>query len=371
LDADVDVAIVGAGPAGACVALNLAPFRRVLLLDRTAVPHDRIGDSLPGAARRLLTDMGLWDGFRADPHLPAYSRTSVWGGTVATERDALADPDGHGWHLDRARFERRLRAVAAARGARLEAPARVLSLARERDRWRLEIDLHGLRVSVRARMIVDAGGRGSRLLSDFGARRRSNDRLICTWMRARTPGASTVRFHIEAEPDGWWYSASLPHGETIVAFHTDADLPAARTVRSAEALRARASRFSELREIVAHPAWSGAEKGVCAANGASLISPIGGDWIAAGDAALSFDPLAAQGLFNALCTGLAAAESIDRHLRGDTAALAEYAQEIATIRNAYEAHVKAWYGLEVRWSANTFWSRRAMGQVPGRRRTRG
>jgi len=370
VDADVDVAIVGAGPAGACAALNLAPFWRVLLLDRTAVPHDRIGDSLPGAARRLLTDMGLWEGFCADPHLPAYARTSVWGDEVPAERDALADPDGHGWHLDRARFERRLRAVAAARGARVEAPARVVSLTRERDRWRLEMDLGGARATVRTQIIVDAAGRGSRLLSAFGARRRPNDRLICSWMRAHVPGFSNGRLHIEAEADGWWYAASLPHGETIVAFHTDADLPVARTVRSAKALRERASGFAALRELVADPAWSNAKTGFCAANGASLISPIGENWIAVGDAALAFDPLSAQGLFNALYTGLAAAETVERHFRGDAAAFAEYAKEIAAIRDAYERHVAAWYGHGTRWSAHPFWSRRAMAHALRRQRTR-
>ena len=65
---EADALIVGAGPAGATAALNLAPFRRVVLIDRRNAPAPRIGESLPGAAWRLLTDMGLWDGFLADGH---------------------------------------------------------------------------------------------------------------------------------------------------------------------------------------------------------------------------------------------------------------------------------------------------------------
>ena len=53
----------GRGPAGAVAALDLAPTRRVVLVERRAQPAPRIGESLPPAARRLMTDMGLMDDF--------------------------------------------------------------------------------------------------------------------------------------------------------------------------------------------------------------------------------------------------------------------------------------------------------------------
>jgi len=56
-----DVLIFGAGPAGAVAALNLAPTWRVILVERKAQAVRRIGEALPPAARRLLTDMGLFD----------------------------------------------------------------------------------------------------------------------------------------------------------------------------------------------------------------------------------------------------------------------------------------------------------------------
>ena len=58
---DVDVAIVGAGPAGAASALTLARAgRRVLLVDRATFPRDKTcGDGLTTSALRELEHLGL------------------------------------------------------------------------------------------------------------------------------------------------------------------------------------------------------------------------------------------------------------------------------------------------------------------------
>jgi flavin-dependent dehydrogenase len=357
-----DVVIVGAGPAGATTALNLAPFRRVLLVERLAQPAERIGESLAPAARRLLSDMGLWADFLAEGHSPCYAARSLWGTQAASERDALADLDGHGWHLDRQRFEEQLRRAALARGAALVAPARPVSLERSAEGWTLRLERGGRVLSATARLVIDAGGRASSLLKPLGAERRARDKLLCGWLRGRlreghTGGGMT---YTESAPDGWWYTAPLPDGRRVLAWHTDADLPAAEALRSASALLEKARGSATLRAQLSDTSFDEADAvGIISAHSATLTPPVGEGWMAVGDAALSFDPLSSQGLFNALFTGLACAEAANRALSGDSSAASDYAATLAGIDAAYRRNLAAWYGLEQRWPEQPFWRRRA------------
>jgi flavin-dependent dehydrogenase len=350
-----DAVIVGAGVAGSVAALNLAPFRRVLLVERDASPAWRIGESLPGAARRLLCDMGIWDDFAAGGHLPRHVLRSAWGAEQPAIRDALADPDGHGWQIDRVRFERSLRAEAARRGAVMIAPAKLIALERAADGWRVTIDRQGEMLHAGGRLVIDAAGRRSRWLTPYGARRRIEDRLCCAFIRAQDVALPAGVVQIEAEADGWWYAAPIPRGAGILAFHTDAGM---RAGRSASLLLARARALPMLGRLAADPGWERGAHGVCAAHGACLVPAAGEAWLAAGDAALAFDPLAAQGIFNALYLGLAAAEAAARWLAGQTGALADYAAEVAGIADAYRAQRAAWYRLETRWAGRPFWASR-------------
>jgi len=98
---------------------------------------------------------------------------------------------------------------------------------------------------------------------------------------------------------------------------------------------------------------------VTAAHSSTLRPPAGDGWLAAGDAALSFDPLSSQGLFHALYTGLASAEAVDRSLSGDVSGLSDYVARLAEIEAVYQRNLTGWYELERRWSSEEFWQRRS------------
>ena len=357
---DAEVLIVGVGPAGATAAINLAPSRRVLLVDSKAQVMPRIGESLVPAARRLLADMGLLDSFLAQGHEPWYGNRAVWGGPEPLEVDCLRDPDGHGWHLDRARFEQWLRDTAATRGAELLTPATVERLERDGRRWHVRLKTaDGPRV-IAADLLIDAGGRAAPVARRLGVRVEARDRLVCVWMYGRDgrDGGRGLTY-VEAARDGWWYTAPLPASRRVLAFHTDADLPSLRKVREEHGLVECASAVEQLSALLADVSFTPeTESGTTAAHSAVLAPPAGDGWLAVGDAALSFDPLSSQGLLNALFTGLAAAEAADRHLRGAAQALTEYRQTIGGIEAAYRRHLALFYAGETRWPEAPFWQRR-------------
>lgn len=355
----VDVLIVGAGPAGCTAALNLAPTRRVMLIDRRADTPPRVGESLPSAAGRLLADMGLLAEFQAQGHGPCHGQRSFWGGPQPVERDGLRDPYGPGWHLDRARFEAWLRDVARRRGALLTIPADLGGLSREGEGWRVTLSGLGAgagRADVTARLLIDAGGRLCPVARRLGLAPRAADRLACAWAHIPDNGRESGLTLIAADPDGWWYSAPLPAGRRILAFHGDADLPAVREAHDRAGLLARAAGVGMLAPLLPVPD-PGGPGGFTSANSAFLPVAGGRGWLACGDAAVAFDPLSSQGLFNALYTGLAAAEAADRTLSGQDA-IPDYSQHLGRVRQTYRAHLSAWYGLERRWPDRPFWARR-------------
>lgn len=357
--------IVGAGPAGAAAACVLAPRHSVVLVERHATPPFRIGESLIGAARLLLRDLGVLEQFEAAGHRPSLGQASVWGSDELVRHDSFLDPRGPGWRIERVGFETMLRDAAASRGATVIAPGEMLDLKRKNGTgqgWTALVGSAGTTWQLHARFLVDASGRAASFSRAAAqAQIASDDRLVCRFVhlpprpaRGDLDGFSLV----EAVPDGWWYAAKLPDGDTVIAFHTDADLLAARLSLNPEV-------FFDLLTRTRWTAAAGPPPGQAnyavervSARGQWLENPCGDDWCAIGDAAIAFDPLSSQGLFNALYTGFRGAEAVALALSGDAGLLAAYRDRLVRVRNAYLRNLSQYYALETRFSDHPFWARR-------------
>ena len=143
-----------------------------------------------------------------------------------------------------------------------------------------------------------------------------------------------------------------PPRRRVVAFLTDGDLlpPALRTSAGFDAAARRTAHIAPL----LGPAAPGAPL-VVAAGTAHLDPPVGAGWLAAGDAAASFDPLSSQGILTAVLMGREAARGIDDPPRSRPA---------TGPSSPTTSRRRAIYRREERWPDSPFWARRHRRQSP-------
>ncbi len=280
-----DVVVAGSGPAGATAARILARSGlSVLMADRLVKAAPKIGETLPGAALRLLGRLGLDDitaahrGLQA-VHWPVGGSLVAWGTDVLVPTDALRDPAGRGLRLDRRRFDTDLRAAGIAAGA-VHRLADVVAVARAGEEWIVGLDDGGV---ARAAWIVDATGRRASIARLLG-RARQRAALVALY-RTGVPerNADLDRTLIEARPDGWIYAGRLGTGRWVFGYHTGPRDAARLKAGSGDEILADAPGLQALLGPVRFDA------GVIALDARSSVldSPCGVGWISCGDAALS------------------------------------------------------------------------------------
>ena len=368
---EVDVLVLGGGPAGCAAALTLArKGLRALVVERLEEPAAQIGETLAPSAHALLADLGVWERFLDDRHLPSVGTHATWGSDVPYDKDFIFSPYGHGWHIDRLRFNRMLLQAAQDSGAGVLRGACGFDCSPcSGGRSKVEIDTRSTMIHARARFVIDATGRPALFARRRGARRIACDRLIgiAAFLAPNTAPEADARTWVEAVEQGWWYSARLPDQRLVVAFMTDADL---YTRQGRDALAC-------WQEWLCHAprTWTRAAGHAVQtaprpwpASSSRLDVVVGDNWLAAGDAAMAFDPLSSQGICQALASGQQAARHISEHLAGDPTAVARYARLIDSGFGQFLRARNHYYSLESRWAQSRFWRRRqSVGQVPSGR----
>jgi flavin-dependent dehydrogenase len=347
-----DAIIAGAGPAGAVAAHVLAQRgHRVLLADESDLIEHKIGEALPGVALRVLRSLALPVPTCEGRHCHIGGNLSSWNSEELVPTDFFHDLDGPGWRLDRVRFDATLRHSAIRSGATFKT-GRVVDVARRGELW--QVKLRDGRV-LAAHWLIDATGRRSAIARRLGVKRHRDTPLIALYAlgepQARRCPNRTV---VEAVPRGWWYAAYLPSGVPIAGLH----------VRPPEAARLCAISSGWHQALLETQYISSMFSNVVFrrpirpldASGARLDRFVGDQWIACGDAALSFDPLSSQGIFSALHGGMTAGLSVAAALNGDLTLIDSYVARLEEVRRTYVVQLQSSYRVESRWPAEPFWS---------------
>ena len=284
---DVDLLVVGGGPAGAAAALTARRLgMTVLVLESAGGARFRPGETLAPGTVALLAGLVGADCMRTLPgaahdgivvHAPDGRRLHRYGGATT------------GRHLFRAELDAALLATAERQGAHVARACPASAVTIDAD----GVTVIGRGMQARGRMVLDCSG-GARWLS----RQLAIPMLPLSRPLAVGYGYSATLhqdapcFHIDAE--GWHWAADLGRGERV-----DCRMRFDGT-RSAGPRHADAT-------------WTIA---------AELAGPA---FLLAGDAACRVDPAASHGVLRALVSGIQAAESAAAHLRQPSgAALLHY-----------------------------------------------
>ncbi len=361
-----DILIIGAGPAGSTAAFFLAKKDfRVSIIERNALlaspksPILKVGESLPPAAKTLLQQLEVWEEFEQAGHLKCYGNKSYWGSETPGYSDFINQVPAYGWHIDRTAFEQMLLRKAQSYGVKILAQTTLKKAQRQNHRWEVQwSNVDGKMETQYFDFIVDASGRSSWLARRQGIERRyENHQLALVTFLQSTQAQKDASSLIETSAQGWCHSANIPNGKIATAFlckpsKVQRDLwlkPAGwwallqQAPHSFERIKANGG------------AWYQAPKFVAADSGI-LKSTYGPGWLAVGDAAMTYDPIASHGIMMALVSARDAAKAIAAHAQGFGDAFEQYDHMLG---NAYYHYVKQrnkFYQAEKRFAEDTYWA---------------
>ena len=357
-----DIVIIGGGIAGCIAAISLIDSYQVTLVDKLPEPTERIGESLAPASQRILKQLDVLEDlenqvgtlFRKSVGMQSY-----WGSNQVHLVDDLRNPDGFVKNLDRQAFETYLRKTAEARGVHCLWGSKLHSSSYENSRWQLQLRANDTSLSIStisASFVIDASGRQSHFAKSLGIKRQVEDQLVACWVtlpNSRTNTMSTI----SASKNGWWYSAVIPNDKRVVAFHTDADLVPKNELKTTASFLELAKENPVILSLLSEHENAIVFKGTVAANSTKLEQVSGQQWVAIGDAALSFDPLSSQGMYNAMASAMQLQALLLQY--GFTETLQKiHTEQTEHIWQHYLKHKSIFYQSETRWKTAAFWERR-------------
>ncbi|RBJ77617.1 FAD-dependent oxidoreductase [Pseudomonas sp. MWU12-2534b] len=344
------ILILGAGPAGAAVALGL----RRLGYPVTLVSDWRRFAALEGVSQRVLEALrgaGLEQALAQALH-PS-QRQVAWNGEEHAQNVEYL--------LDRPAFDRGLREALREAGVQL-IEGRVLGVKSSAAGHRVQVQGQG---EVLGEFLVEARGRQAPALdktlrqgADKGRRGPETVSLLNRWQGPSGRAASAV-YSLE---DGWAWMARREDGQCYWQLTLDvasAGLPGkaqllayCRQRRRASALARALFADGEEQQLQLH-----------ARSSTAILSPqvCGANWLRVGDAAMAVDPLSGNGIFQSLSSALQAPAVINTLLqRPQRAALAQrfHGQRVEQLFLRFARTGRDFYAAEQRWPEQPFWQAR-------------
>ena len=352
------VLIIGGGPAGLATAMELVRCGiAATVIERSTYNDVRIGEHLTpaGVLQLRALDPGL--STLTSPHGRSAGVTAYWGSTAANHTDYFLHPGQGGLNLSRPRFDTELAQAAETSGATVLRSASLKLALRTKAGWAVDVEKDGRIARFVVPFIVDATGHVAKFSRQQGAKILVHDRQVAlvAFQDSSDDAYVNTRSIVETAEDGWWYHACIKAPRSVCMFITDSDLlPGGGKHVLYDWWLQQLGRAHHM------PRQSGkvTDFFIRSASSQCLDVPVGLGWLAVGDAAMAFDPLASQGIAKALNHGSRAASAIFAHFRRDELSLMRFAEHLRREYVDLRFTRAQYYQLESRWPRSTFWRRR-------------
>jgi flavin-dependent dehydrogenase len=352
------IIVAGAGPAGLAAGLELSS-RGFAVTVCAARDSGRVapGETLPASSRAALEHIGVWPLLCSDDCLALRGEPilQAWGSPDLAPHPGTAAP---AWHICRRRFDATLLDKAMGRGVRVLRETTVIEVSTDADGCEVLLrGPDGQRQALRGDYLIDATGRRALVARAMGACSRPGSALVAVRTLWRDVAECLPGLMIESHPLGWAYAAPVPGGRIAAAILTDRDL-LPRPVNSVWWRSILRDSFPHIAARLTGCEAMGRPTATAAHDGLTTLV-MGERWIAVGDAAATFDPLASCGIPFAIGSAIYAARAVETALRG-TPDKARTAYECAVARYCQPVRHRLLetYAAETRWPASPFWRRR-------------
>lgn len=351
-----DVIIIGNGIAGLTLAMLL--LRKGISF---AILHRQdekslfaLGETLPPSAMQLLYDLKLFSVFEKCAYRKTYGYHSMWGSTRVTDINFFhQNPHKFGLKinkqqtLDTLQEQLKEHMIPYQKGFDIisEAHGNTIVLAKN----------EGIKM-IQGKLLVDATGRNRAVLQKLNIKSQVHDELValsCHIPKIKHPKL-THEVYVESFKEGWGIVSAISETENICTIFTTKGHTILPKLKDVSQWKVTLQDTVYLKDFLAEVNQTKFKGGNANSSIASQVS--GANWLAVGDAAMSFDPLSSHGITNAIFTSVKAAYAIEKKLfEADMEAFSEYDEVMKLIFNQYLQSKNKLYQQETRWKNESFW----------------